>query len=64
MALRRLSKNTQLAQEMTQLAVYIYNNLRSHFSLDQRKPADVHLNPNIKYNSYQKNKVNLPELTI
>ncbi len=49
---------------MTEQAVYIYNNLRTHFSLDLRKPAEVHLNPNIKYKSYLKNNVNLPELTI
>ena len=49
---------------MTQQAVYIYNNLRTHFSLDFRKPADVHLNPNIKYKSYRKNNVNLSELKI
>ena len=62
--LKQTIKNTQLAQKMTQQAVYIYNNLRTHFSLDLRKPAEVHLNPNIKYKSYRKNNVNLPELTI
>jgi len=63
-ALRQTIKDTGLAQKMTKQAVYIYNNLRTHFSLDLRKPAEVHLNPNIKYKSYRKNKVNLPELTI
>ncbi|WP_418636812.1 IS3 family transposase [Winogradskyella sp.] len=62
--LKQIIKNTELAQKMTQQAVYIYNNLRTHFSLDLRKPAEVHLNPNIKYKSYRKNNVNLPELTI
>ncbi|WP_458626395.1 IS3 family transposase [Winogradskyella sp. PC D3.3] len=62
--LKQTIKNTELAQKMTEQAVYIYNNLRTHFSLDLRKPAEVHLNPNIKYKSYRKNKVNLPELTI
>ena len=62
--LKRTIKNTDIAQEMATQAVEIYNNLRSHFSLDLRKPAEVHLNPNIKYKSYRKNKVNLPELTI
>ncbi|MFK7833348.1 MAG: IS3 family transposase [Winogradskyella sp.] len=62
--LKQTIKNTDLAQKMTEQAVYIYNNLRTHFSLDLRKPAEVHLNPNIKYKSYRKNKVNLPELTI
>jgi len=62
--LKQTIKNTELAQKMTQKAVYIYNNLRTHFSLDLRKPAEVHLNPNIKYKSYRKNNVNLTELTI
>ena len=62
--LKRTLKNTDIAQQMTIQAVDIYNNLRSHYSLDLRKPAEVHLNPNIKYKSYRKNKVNLPELTI
>jgi transposase InsO family protein len=62
--LKRTIKNTTIAQKMTKQAVDIYNNLRSHCSLDLRKPAEVHLNPNIKYKSYRKNKVNLPELTI
>ncbi|WP_371326830.1 IS3 family transposase [Seonamhaeicola sp. S2-3] len=62
--LKQTIKNTDLAQKMTEQAVYIYNNLRTHFSLDLRKPAEVHLNPNIKYKSYRKNNVNLPELTI
>ncbi|GAA4234169.1 hypothetical protein GCM10022291_13000 [Postechiella marina] len=42
----------------------VANNLRTHFSLDLRKPAEVHLNPNIKYKFYRKNNENLPELTI
>ncbi len=62
--LKQTMKNTDLAQKMTDQAVYIYNNLRTHFSLDLRKPAEVHLNPNIKYKSYRKNYVNLAELTI
>ena len=62
--LKQNIKNTELAQKMTQQAVYIYNNLRTHFSLDLRKPAEVHINPNIKYKSYRRNNVNLPELTI
>ena len=39
--------------DQTGCAIY-YNNLRTHFSLDLRKPAEVHLNPNIKYKSYRK----------
>ncbi|MCG0017758.1 IS3 family transposase [Winogradskyella immobilis] len=62
--LKQTIKNTHLAQKMTEQAVYIYNNLRTHFSLNLRKPVEVHLNPNIKYKSYRKNNVNLPELTI
>ena len=62
--LKQIIKNTKLAQKMTDQAVYIYNNLRTHFSLDLRKPAEVHLNPNIQYKSYRKNNVNLPELKI
>ena len=62
--LKKTIKNTKIAQQLTQQAVYIYNNLRTHFSLNLRKPAEVHLNPNIKYKSYRKNKLNLPEITI
>jgi len=62
--LKQTIKNTAIAQKTTKQAVYIYNNLRAHFSLDLRKPAEVHLKPNIKYKSYRKNNVNLTELTI
>ena len=62
--LKKVIKNTTIAQEVTKKAVHIYNNLRTHFSLDLRKPAEVHLNPNIKYKSYRKNKLNLTELKI
>ena len=62
--LKQIIKNTSIAQEITKQAVYIYNNLRTHFSLNLRKPAEVHLNPNIKYKSYRRNNVNLPELVI
>lgn len=62
--LKQTIKNTDLAQKMTEQAVYIYNNLRTHFSLDLRKPAEVHRNPNIKYKSYRKNNVNLQQLHI
>ncbi|MFY0715342.1 transposase [Seonamhaeicola sp. NFXS20] len=62
--LKQNIKNTELAQKMTDQAIYIYNNLRTHFSLNLRKPAEVHRNPNIEYKSYRKNNVNLPELTI
>src|SRR5690606_12920215 len=62
--LKKTIKNKELAQKMIEQAVDVYNNLRAHFSLDLRKPAEVHLNPNIKYKPYRKNNVNLPELTI
>ena len=62
--LRNCMKNREIAQQVTKQAVYIYNNLRTHFSLDLRKPAEVHLNPNIKYKSYRRNNLNLTELTI
>ncbi|MCF1423164.1 IS3 family transposase [Mangrovimonas sp. AS18] len=62
--LKQTIKNTELAQKMTQQAVYIYNNLRTHFSLDLRKPVEVHLNPDINYKSYRKNNVILNPLTI
>ena len=61
--LRNCLKNTPIAQKLAKQSVDIYNNLRTHFSLDLRKPAEVHLNPNIKYKSYRNNNVNLPELT-
>jgi putative transposase len=61
--LKQTIKNTAIAQKITKQAVYIYSNLRTHFSLDLRKPSEAHLTPNIKYESYKKN-VNLSELTI
>ena len=54
--LKQTIKNTQTAQKMTKEAVYIYNNLRPHLSLNLRKPNEVHNNPNIKYKSYKRNK--------
>ena len=62
--LKKTLKNTAIAKDVAKQAVYIYNNLRTHFSLDLRKPAEVHLNPNIKYKSYRRNTLNLTELTI
>jgi len=62
--LKQTIKNTELAQKITDEAIYIYNNLRTHFSLDLKKPFEIHNNPNIKYKSYRKNKLNLPELKI
>tara|TARA_B100000809_G_scaffold89657_1_gene88129 strand:- start:3405 stop:3581 length:177 start_codon:yes stop_codon:yes gene_type:complete len=57
-------KNTKIAQHVTEQAVYIYNNLRTHFSLDLRKPGEVQLNPNIEYKSYRRNKKGLKDLLI
>ena len=62
--LRNCNKNTDIAQQIRKQAVYIYTNLKTHFSLDLRKPAEVHLNPNIKYKSYRRNNVNLTQLLI
>jgi len=60
--LKQTLKNTKLAEKMTNQAVEIYNNLRSHLSLELRKPAEVHLNPTLKYKSYKRNKKQLTEL--
>jgi transposase InsO family protein len=60
--LKQTIKNTAIASDMTHQAVYIYNNLRTHLSLDLRKPAEVHSNPDIKYKSYRKNNVVLQEM--
>jgi putative transposase len=56
--LRNCIKNTSVTQEVTKQAIYIYNNLRTHFSLNLRKPAEVHLNANIKYKLHRRNNVN------
>jgi transposase InsO family protein len=60
--LKQSIKNTTLAQKMTKQAIYIYNNLRTHYSLDLRKPAEVHQNPDIEYKSYKRDKNNLIKL--
>jgi putative transposase len=60
--LRNCIKNTDIAQQITKQAVSIYNNLKTYFSLDLRKHAEVHLNPNIRYKSYRMNNVNLSEI--
>ena len=52
------------AQKMVKEAVDIYNNLRPHFSLDLFTPKQVHLNQNVDYKSYRKNKKNLELLTL
>ena len=62
--LKQTIKNTKLAQKITKKAVYIYNNLRPHLSLDLKTPFYVHLNKNVNYKSYRKNNQNLEILTI
>jgi len=62
--LKRTIKDTSLANKMVNQAVYIYNNLRAHLSLELRKPGEVHLNPDLEYKSYRKNQKNIKELTI
>ncbi len=62
--LRNCIKNTSIAQKITKQAVYIYNNLRTHYSLDLRKPAEVHINPTIEYKSYKRNQKDLKKLLI
>ena len=49
---------------MTKNAIFIYNNIRTHWSLDLKTPAHVHLNKNNDYKSYRKNKDQLELLTI
>jgi len=63
-ALKLTIKNTKLAQKMAKKAVNIYNNLRPHWSLDLKTPNHVHLNQNVPYKSYRRNKSNLELLTI
>jgi len=62
--LKRTIKDTALASKMVNQAIYIYNNLRAHLSLELRKPGEVHLNPDLEYKSYRKNQKNIKELTI
>jgi len=62
--LKTTIKNTKLAKMIVKRAVDIYNNLRPHLSLDFETPQMVHLNQNIEYKSYRKNKNNLEFLTL
>lgn len=61
--LKTTIKNTKFAKKLVKRAVDIYNNLRPHLSLDFETPQMVHLNQNIKYKSYRKNKNKLEFLT-
>lgn len=62
--LKQTIKNTKLAQKIAKNAVYIYNNIRPHLSLNLMTPYQVHLNKNVNYKSYRINKQNLEMLTI
>ncbi|WCC45936.1 DDE-type integrase/transposase/recombinase [Tenacibaculum finnmarkense] len=57
-------KNTILAKKITKSAINIYNNLRPHLSLDLNTPKKVHINQNIEYKSYRRNKKNAELLTL
>ncbi|MGY5351066.1 IS3 family transposase [Wenyingzhuangia sp. IMCC45533] len=61
--LKNVIKNLKLAKMITKKAVNIYNNLRPHCSLDLYTPKHVHLNQNINYKSYRRNKNKLELLT-
>lgn len=62
--LKQTIKNLNIATKITKKAVFVYNNLRTHFSLNLNKPNQVHLKPEIQYKCYRKNKLNLNLLTI
>ncbi len=62
--LKQTIKNFKLAQKMVNQAVYIYNNLRPHLSLELRKPCEVHIKPTVPYKSYKRNKKHLKPLLI
>ncbi|WP_416441754.1 IS3 family transposase [Leeuwenhoekiella sp. A16] len=61
--LKKTIKNCTLAKKMIKRAVHIYNNKRTHLSLKLNTPAFVHINQNVPYRSYKKNKENLEFLT-
>lgn len=60
--LKQTIKNFKLAQKMVNQAIYIYNNLRPHLSLELKKPSEVHLNPTVPYKSYKRDKTLLTDL--
>jgi len=62
--LKHIIKNLKLAKAMTKKAIDIYNNFRPHYSLDLFTPKHVHLNQNVDYKSYRKNKNKLELLTL
>ena len=62
--LKPIIKNTKLAQKIAKRAIKIYNNIRPHLSLDLYTPKHVHINQNIDYKSYRRNKNKLELLTL
>jgi len=54
--LKQTIKNTNLAKKIVKRAVNIYNNLRSHLSLNLLTPSEVHINQNTNYKYYRRNK--------
>ena len=53
--LKNTIKSVEIAQKMTAQAVALYNNQRMHWSLDLKKPQEVHLQYNKQINkSYKK----------
>lgn len=62
-ALKETIKNTKLAQKIAKKAIFIYNNFRTHWSLNLSTPNKVHLKQNIDYKLYRKNKNNLELLS-
>ena len=57
-ALNQIIPNKTIAEKMVRRAVEIYNTKRPHDSLKKRTPDSVHLQPDIPYKSYRKNKTN------
>lgn len=62
--MKQTIKKTTLAKKIVKRAVNIYNNLRPYLSLDLSTPIHVHINQNVNYKCYRRNKLNLQYLTI
>ena len=52
--LKNTLKSIEIAQKMVKEAVHLYNNLRMHWSLDFKKPQEVHLQYNKQENKNYK----------
>ena len=52
--LRKTIKSIEIAQKITKEAVDVYNNLRMHWSLDLKRPQEVHLQYNKQINKNYK----------